>query len=150
MRSAFGFKTPEDSPGFLLWQTSVTWQRKIKQALEPSGLTHPQFVLMALLLWFEEQQEPPTQVKLANLSRLDKMTVSQSLKGLSKQGWIDRVEHQEDTRAKSVSLTEAGRATILAFVPVVEGVDAEFFSGLAGDEVKMLNELLRKLNLFDH
>ena len=32
--SPFGFDAPEDSPGFLLWQTTISWQRMIKQALE--------------------------------------------------------------------------------------------------------------------
>ncbi|MFO1259445.1 MAG: hypothetical protein U1E78_13685 [Gammaproteobacteria bacterium] len=30
----FGFDTPQDSPGFLLWQTTMVWQRQIKKSLE--------------------------------------------------------------------------------------------------------------------
>ncbi len=33
--SVFGFEQPEHSPGFLLWQTTITWQRLIKKALDP-------------------------------------------------------------------------------------------------------------------
>ncbi len=53
--STFGFDKPEDSPGFLLWQTTITWQRLIKKALEFSGISHPQFVILAITLWFENQ-----------------------------------------------------------------------------------------------
>lgn len=36
----FGFDKPADSPGFLLWQTTITWQRLIKDALEPYDISH--------------------------------------------------------------------------------------------------------------
>ena len=74
-KSAFGFEAPEDSPGFLLWQTTITWQRLIKKALEAHDVSHAQFVVMAVLLWFEEHQEDPTQIAIARLSKLDQMTV---------------------------------------------------------------------------
>ena len=80
--SAFGFKRPEDSPGLLLWQTTITWQRLIKNALIEYDISHPQFVIMAILLWFTEKGEDPTQIAIIRLSKLDKMTVSQSLKKL--------------------------------------------------------------------
>lgn len=51
----FGFAKPEDSPGFLLWQTTIIWQRRIKKALESHDISHAQFVIMAILLWFETQ-----------------------------------------------------------------------------------------------
>lgn len=49
----FGFDKPEDSPGFLLWQTTMIWQRQIKRSLEPYDISHAQFVIMATLMWFE-------------------------------------------------------------------------------------------------
>src|SRR3546814_15453085 len=38
---------PENSPGFLLWQVTNQWQRRLRATLEPLGLTHVQFVLLA-------------------------------------------------------------------------------------------------------
>ena len=81
-KKPFDFDTPEDSPGFLLWQVSITWQRQIKKALEPYGVTHPQFVIMALTLWHMKNNETPVQNRIVKLSKLDKMTVSQALKKL--------------------------------------------------------------------
>jgi hypothetical protein len=49
----FSFDAPEDSPGLLLWQTTVTWQRQIKKALDPYDIAHAQFVIMAITFWFE-------------------------------------------------------------------------------------------------
>lgn len=141
----FGFDRPEDSPGFLLWQTTITWQRLVKKALEPYDISHPQFVIMALLLWFKEQSYDTTQVLIITWSKLDKMTVSQSLKKLAAQGFVDRVEHKSDTRAKSVTLTEQGKALICKLVPLVEAVDAHFFSTISSSEQQDLIKILRKL-----
>ena len=52
-----GFDKPEDSPGFLLWQTSITWQRLIKKALDSYDISHAQFVILAITLWFEKRSE---------------------------------------------------------------------------------------------
>ena len=94
---------------FLLWKTTTIWQRLVKKALEPSGISHAQFVLLASLLWFDLQKKKLTQVDLIDSTKLDKMTVSSSLKKLVTLGLVSRVENQEDTRAKLVSLTSKER-----------------------------------------
>ncbi len=143
--SAFGFEAPEDSPGFLLWQTTITWQRLIKKALEAHDISHTQFVIMAILLWFEEHHQDPTQVALARLSKLDKMTVSKSLKKLVAQGYIRREESQKDTRAKWVYLTPKGKNFTAKLVRIVEGIDAEFFGKTPPSDQQTLIQILGKL-----
>lgn len=143
--SAFGFEAPEDSPGFLLWQTTITWQRLIKKALEAHDISHAQFVIMAILLWFEEHHQDPTQIALARLSKLDKMTVSKSLKKLVAQGHIRREESQKDTRAKWVYLTPKGKELAAKLVPIVEGIDAEFFGKTPKTDQQTLIQILGKL-----
>jgi len=123
--STFGFDKPEDSPGFLLWQTTITWQRLIKKALDHYHISHAQFVIMAVVLWFEEKKQQPTQVLIVRQSKLDKMTVSKSLKKLVAEGFIERAEHEQDTRAKSVHLTKKGRTMAMKLVPIVEKIDEE-------------------------
>ena len=49
----FGLEAPENSLGFMLWQTTVLWQRQIKKSLEPCDISHAHFVIMAILMWFE-------------------------------------------------------------------------------------------------
>ncbi|MBX9577160.1 MAG: MarR family winged helix-turn-helix transcriptional regulator [Chthoniobacterales bacterium] len=142
----FGFKIPEASPGFLLWQTTMTWQRLIKKALEPHDISHAQFVIMATLIWFELQKKSPTQVLIVNWTKLDKMTVSKSIKKLVTSKLVNRIEHQTDTRAKNVSLTAKGRALIHQLIPLVEQVDAEFFGkGISNKDQSLLLQILKKL-----
>ncbi len=141
----FGFNTPEASPGFLLWQTTMTWQRLIKKALEPHDISHAQFVIMATLVWFELHKKSATQVLIANWTKLDKMTVSKSLKKLVASKLVNRIEHKIDTRAKNVSLTAKGRTLIHQLIPLVEQVDVEFFGKTAKKDQSMLLQTLRKL-----
>ena len=142
----FGFEQPEDSPGFLLWQTMVIWQRRIKKALEPYDITHPQFVLMAQVLWLgHHSEEAPNQITLVKMSKLDKMTVSQSLKKLVIQDLVKRTEHANDTRAKGVWLTKDGEKLIQQLVPIVEKIDAEFFGVLPLPQQQSLLHCLHTL-----
>lgn len=141
----FGFERPEDSPGFLLWQTTMVWQRQIKKALEPYDISHPQFVIMASLLWFEAHHYNTTQILIVNFSKLDKMTVSKALKTLVVLGLVSRVEHETDTRAKSVSLTDKGKLLVHQLVPIVEGIDAQFFDKASKLEQQTLIQILGKL-----
>lgn len=141
----FGFDTPEDSPGFVLWKTTMIWQRKIKNALDVYGVSHAQFVIMATLMWFGSHGYNTTQVLIVNQTKLDKMTVSKSLKKLVQLGFVNRIEHESDTRAKSVSLTEKGQEMITTLVPIVEGVDDLFFSKASQEEQQSIKNILSKL-----
>jgi DNA-binding MarR family transcriptional regulator len=141
----FGFDKPVDSPGFLLWQTTMIWQRQIKKALEAYDISHAQFVIMATLMWFEAYHYDTTQISIVNWSKLDKMTVSQSLKKLVVLGYVNRIEHETDTRAKSVFLTRKGKDMVRKLVPIVEKIDSKFFGNNSEQEEKKLIKILRKL-----
>lgn len=141
----FGFERPEDSPGFLLWQTTMIWQRQIKKALEAYDISHAQFVIMATLMWFEAHHYNTTQILIVNWSKLDKMTVSKSLKKLVSLGYVNRIEHETDTRAKRVSLTKKGKEMVRKLVPIVEGIDSVFFGKTSHNEQQSLIHILSKL-----
>ena len=145
--SAFGFKQPEQSLGFLLWQTTVVWQRLIKKALDEYMITHAQFVLLALLLYCKEIKQQPTQTFLSAMSKLDKMTVSKSLKVLVRMGLVERSEDRRDTRAKIVVLTAEGEALAAILVGVVEKIDEMFFASLSPSEVKIFADFFQKLKI---
>ena len=141
----FGFDKPEDSPGFLLWQTTMIWQRLIKKALENYGISHAQFVIMATLLWFSAHRCDTTQASIVNWSKLDKMTVSKALKELAHMKLVSRAEHKVDTRAKSVALTNKGRKLVCKLVHIVEQIDDEFFGVVPMKQQQTLIQILSKL-----
>jgi DNA-binding MarR family transcriptional regulator len=138
------FESPDESPGFSLWQVSNMWQRRINAGLVPLDLTHAQFVLLATLTWHVRAGENLTQVELASLARLDVMMTSNVLRTLEKKGLILRSPHPSDTRAKLLSVTEKGRALSEHAIQVVEAIDMNFFHPLQG-ELKNFNRALLTL-----
>lgn len=141
----FGFDHPNDSPGYLFWQAFVTWQRRIKKALEPHGVSHAQFVIMAQTLWFEGNNHKASQALLGQWTKLDKMTVSKSLKKLAASGYIQRTDDEIDTRVKTTKLTNPGKKLVQKLVPLVEQIDEEFFSSLNSADRIQLQSTLRTL-----
>lgn len=140
----FSVEKAEDSSGFLLWQVTNLWQREIRKALEPLGLTHSQFVLMASIHWLTLQKKDVTQVLLSSHTKIDPMTTSTVLRTLQAKGLLQRQEHSTDTRAKTVGLTEEGKKTVKKAVKIVENFDKAFFSVL-GNKLHTFNDQLLTL-----
>jgi len=130
----FNFEKPEESNGYLLWQLTMLWQRKMKRALDEINITHTQFVLLAALGWLAKQDGTVTQVDIANHSNTDRMMVSKVLRTLQDKNFIARHEHETDTRAKSILLTETGQDKLQKALKIVSQVDSGFFSVLKSNE----------------
>ena len=125
------FAGPADSPGFLLWRVTNAWQRSVRAALAPLGLTHVQFVLLASLTWSGET--PVTQRSLADLAGTDEMMTSQAVRALDGKGLLTRVRSSTDGRAWILRPTPAGRRLAERAVGLVERADDDFFGRLDGD-----------------
>ncbi len=128
---------PAESPGFLLWKISNAWQRRQRTALQPYGLTHSQFVVLATATWFGAA-ETLTQARISQLSGIDPMTTSQVLRALEAALLIQRVDHPKDPRAKAITVTRAGRDLARKAIVVVEDTDATFFEPLAADTARLV------------
>lgn len=145
-RSRFKYKKPKESIGFAFWQTTISWQKLIKKKIDHYNLSHAQFVIMAILLWCDEQEKTSTQADIVKLSKLDKMTVSKALKKLVYLSYINRNENDLDTRVKDVSLTEEGKVIIQKLMPQIDEVDDKFFTIFDEQEKKLFLELLSRLS----
>ncbi|MES2453927.1 MAG: MarR family transcriptional regulator [Bacteroidota bacterium] len=126
----FHFKSPQDSPGYLLGQLTMLWQRKQKRVLDPLDLTQTQFALLCALAWLSRESDNVTQVDIANQGNADRMMVSKVLRTLEEKKFITRREHKTDTRAKRISLTESGETVLQRAIMCIEAADLEFFSML--------------------
>ncbi|WP_443945135.1 MarR family winged helix-turn-helix transcriptional regulator [Pedobacter sp. AW1-32] len=126
----FQFKRPEDSPGYLLGQLTLLWQRKHKRILDPLDLTQTQFVLLAAVAWLSKTSDSVTQVDIANQGNADRMMVSKVLRTLEEKKFLIRMAHKTDTRAKIVRLTQSGAEVLQKAMLAVELADQEFFSSL--------------------
>lgn len=126
----FHFKSPSDSPGYLLGQLTMFWQRKQKKVLDPLNLTQTQFVLLAALGWLSKKSNTVTQVDIANQSNADRMMVSKVLRTLEDKGFITRKAHETDTRSKIIRLTNKGEGVLQKAIIAVENADLDFFASL--------------------
>jgi len=140
----FKFKSPNVSPGYLLANLTLLWQRKQKKTLDPLNLTHTQFVLLASLGWLSRENELVTQVDIANQGSADRMMVSKVLRTLESKKFIKRQEHPTDTRAKIIKLTTEGAEILQKALVEVENADIEFFS-VIGNNLSLFNENMIEL-----
>ncbi|WP_238553616.1 MarR family winged helix-turn-helix transcriptional regulator [Fortiea contorta] len=140
----FQFEIPDDSPGFLLWQISNLWQRKMNAGLNHLGLTHVQFVLLAGLVWLNQDQETVTQAKLATHAKTDIMMTSKVLRALEQRGLVKREPDARDTRAKSLTITQSGYELTIEAIKIVDEIDRKFFS-ILGKELGSFNHGLRAI-----
>lgn len=140
----FKFKTPGESPGYLLGQITLLWQRKHKKVLDPLNLTQTQFVLLTALGWLSRENDKVTQVDIANQGNADRMMVSKVLRTLEEKKFIIRQEHPTDTRAKVIHLTNEGAKVLQKALTAVENADIAFFS-VIGNNLSSFNSNMTSL-----
>ncbi|KAA3451364.1 MarR family transcriptional regulator [Mesorhizobium sp. SARCC-RB16n] len=133
---------PSESPGLLLWRTTMRWQRVMTAALAPLDLTHVQFVLLASAMWLGRNGEPPNQVQLAAQAGTEVKMTSDVVARLEAKGLIAREADPRDSRAKVIRVTSAGAAAAQRAIVAVEAADAAFFEPV--DEAQLVG-LLRQL-----
>ncbi|WP_427894624.1 MarR family winged helix-turn-helix transcriptional regulator [Kribbella sp. GL6] len=120
---------PQESPGLLLWRTTLSWQRLMTSTLKPLGLTHVQFVLLASTWWLNHVAgESPTQRRIADHANTDPMMTSQVLRTLTTKGFLTRNPDPTDSRAIRVTVTPVGAALAERAVKLVEQADNTFFA----------------------
>jgi DNA-binding MarR family transcriptional regulator len=135
---------PGDSAGFLLWHTTLRWQREITAALGPLGLTHVQFVLLACTWWLNDQGDHPNQATVAAQAGTDVKMTSQVVRALEAKGLLTRETDPADTRAKRLRVTEAGALLAPRAIATVDAVDAAFFAPVRTQAaVTLLKDLAR-------
>lgn len=121
---------PQESPGLLLWHTTLTWQRRITATLAPYDLTHVQFVLLAVVWWANTHGDAPTQAQAAALAGTDVKMTSQVLRTLERKALLTRDVDEEDARARRLRVTKAGALLAPAAVDAVERADTAFFAAV--------------------
>ena len=138
-------QSPGQSPGILLWRSANAWQRGLREALAPHGLTQAQFSLLDALS-IDDPDAGTNQRQLATLCGMDVTVVSAVIRQLQREGLVAR-RTGEDTRSRQVSLTTAGRRRVAAAAPMAQAVDAEFFAALRQDQAAFAGALRLLLGL---
>lgn len=138
------FETPDESPGYLLWQVSTRWRMAIEAVLKPLNLTHPQFVLLATVAWLTKDGKSVSQADIGRMASLDPNTTSQIIRGLEAKQFIKRTQ-SVDERSKNPIVTVLGSEQLSKALPAVEKADSDFFAKLETTEASHVVKLFQKL-----
>ncbi len=140
------FPNPEDKMGYLIWQISMLWVRKVNQSLQEIGLTHTQLITLAATEWLNFKQEQVIQRDIAQKMKVDRMLVSKLVSKLVDSELIQKKSSEEDSRVNLLSLTDSGRELLMDAIVIMKRNEKEFF-GLVEEDVPELTQKLKKLYL---
>jgi len=116
--------------------------RRFDDAFRPLGLSNGQFSLLMSL----NRPEPASMGSVASLLAMDRTTLTANLKPLARRGLVNVVVDKEDRRSRRLTLTPAGRALLMAAVPVWKKTHAAVERMLARSSPDDLRASLRALS----
>jgi DNA-binding MarR family transcriptional regulator len=111
---------------------------------EPSGLTIPQWRIMAVLGRFA----PLSAGEVGERTLMDKVTVSRAVAALLGRALVERTTDGRDRRRSALRLSAAGRRLHARIAALALGYEARLLDGLTPAERRNLDALLDKL--LDH
>ena len=116
--------------GFILHDVArllrITFDRRIKEL----GLTRSQWWVLTHLF----RNDGITQSELADWLEIERPTLGRLLDRLEANGWVKRVAHSQDRRAKRVFLTNEVSPALRAMRNIAAGVRTDALLGLNPDE----------------
>ncbi|MDP9835796.1 DNA-binding MarR family transcriptional regulator [Neorhizobium huautlense] len=129
---------------FAVYKAEQAFNRVYRQALEPLGLTYPQFLTMRLL-WSEGSLSVG---EISERLGLDSGTVTPLLKRLSLMGLVKKARRADDERRVDIFLTDEGRALEAKSEAVMQCIArAAAVDGEEGDDMlSTINRLIANLN----
>ena len=115
--------------------------RRFDEALKPVGITSGQFSLLMSL----NRPEPARMRSVASLLAMDRTTLTANLKPLERRKLLKIAVDPEDRRSRLLTLTDRGRALLVAAMPIWTRVHAEIDRQLAAPNPDELRAGLRAL-----
>jgi DNA-binding MarR family transcriptional regulator len=141
----FPYDIPEGSVGFLLWQSSMCWQREINKTLAAHGLTYTQFIVLSIVGWLRNNNTKTYQHQVARFSRIDRMMTSRVLASLERKKLLKRVKQSDDARTNLVEMTDLGEDILTKALKSATAAEYLFFDpgNVLGPEfIKYMQKLL--------
>ncbi|MGI2031605.1 MarR family winged helix-turn-helix transcriptional regulator [Rhizobium panacihumi] len=132
-----------DNFGNVLGQASRQWRRALDLRLRPFGLTDATWLP---LLQLSRASAPMRQKDLAEALFLDSSSVVRLLDALQASGFIERREHPEDRRVKTIILTDAAHEVLTKVNQVASEVRYQVLSGLSDEELEVASRVMRNIS----
>jgi DNA-binding MarR family transcriptional regulator len=110
--------------------------------LQHLGIGSGQFgFLMALF-----REEGISQKRLAEISRLDKTTITRSIRPLIEGGYVIRERDPDDRRGYRILLTDEGRSLRPELIRIQSELEGQLLEGFSEEEAEILKEMLRRIS----
>ena len=137
---------PDKIPGFVLWQVSKLWQRYLSLSVKKFGIGSTELVVLGNVVRFDALGQQPTQRLLTEMTKIDRMTCSQTIRSLERKRLVKRLVAVNDNRTFYVIPTKRGvEVADKALGKVIEAHE-EFFAPLQNQTEQFLEFLQRLLN----
>lgn len=125
----------------LLNDASRALRRRFVERTADYGLSATQWRLLGLVQF----EGPMTQAALAERLDVEPMSISRLIDRMEAAGWVQRIPHPQDRRARIVQPTEKARAAAPDVRAIADAVSEEALSGLGDAERRALQAALLTL-----
>ncbi|MEO1022899.1 MAG: winged helix DNA-binding protein [Bacteroidota bacterium] len=143
------FPNPKEKMGYLLWQLTMLWTRKVNQNLQQLELTHTQLIVLVCTQWLNTMKHQVIQKDLVDAIKLDRMLISKLVSKMVDTGYMDKKRSEKDSRVTVLSLTPKGAGLLAKAFPVMRQTEQEFFGLMEDRQQYVIEELKHLLDLVD-
>jgi DNA-binding MarR family transcriptional regulator len=131
----------EDHLFFHFSQILARRTRAINARLRPYGLDYSRWRVLAVL----HEHSGATMGRLADLTSVDRTTLTRTLGLMEKAGLVARRERERDRRSLAISLTAKGRRLFLRILPLTVAETGRALTGFSSDEIGNLRDRLKRM-----
>jgi DNA-binding MarR family transcriptional regulator len=131
----------EDHVFFYFSQILARRTRAINPGLRPYGLDHSRWRVLAVL----QEHSGATMGRLADLTSVDRTTLTRTLGLMEEARLITRREGKDDRRSLAISLTAQGRRMFARILPLTLAETDRALTGFSAEEIEVLKDWLRRM-----
>ena len=136
-------------PAFVLERHTFFWltqvigsrDRRLVQELKGYGVRVPEWRVLASL----SARRRCSMSELANLTTIDRTTLSRTVDRMQQAGWLVRLSDSRDMRVTRLALTAAGEKLFTRIWPAVERLNRAAVAGLPQAAIEMLHWTLESM-----
>jgi MarR family transcriptional regulator, organic hydroperoxide resistance regulator len=131
----------DDHLFFYFSQILARRTRAINARLRPHGVDYTRWRVLAVL----HEHSGATMGRLADLTSVDRTTLTRTLGLMEEAGFVIRRERTNDRRSLAISLTAKGRRMFARILPLTLAETDRAVTGFSSEEIETLRDRLRRM-----